>query len=716
MHIALDPLRDTTYNLRAMTQLPSPDLEAHAQAALCSRRYPADLLQRIDALSVEQRRASPWLALFQGRRLCRLHSRFAEAASLIAEALAVFRARRDAEATLWALAEHVVMCYHQRAYAEGLALADEALKTPIRPYLRAELEFGRFLCLIGQEYVLPSISAGERALAALDQEHDPWLQRLGRIQMLRNIAAGYHYIGQTRRSVAAGERAVALALVDEQTADTRPWCYYELGLAYWRQGRLAQANEALDEARRLSEAWGHQALWRWAVAAQGHVLRDQGRLDAAMAAYHLANSWGEVQEGPVLMQIRQDRLVEARWSCSVFAEAGDGLWSDAGSQVLLALIELKDGNPQQALQLLAPVAAIYDRAGFEYHAATSRLYYASAALALNRLEEAADNLAFYLRFAARESVMTSAWWVPELIEPLLIFALRQGIEPSWAQWMLGHRFVPSPAPSLPHHVADESAELMIARRTQLALLPDAPPLMPDLDIAAAIMPAADVGGDFVGYFPFGAAPGEVRRQLGLAVGDISGKGLQAALLLSGAVVALNTVAANAAPPLQVAERLHAAIQPYTSRSRMNIALCYTLLSQTHQGWSVRTVGCGAIPPLIRRASGEVRWLDTAGLPLGTLARASYLEVTDMLAPGDILIVLSDGIVEAVDAHRGLFGFDRLARTLELLPGDADAQMVMSLVLRAVSRHTATAPQQDDITIVVVRALAGISDKIVDGSV
>ena len=61
---------------------------------------------------------------------------------------------------------------------------------------------------------------------------------------------------------------------------------------------------------------------------------------------------------------------------------------------------------------------------------------------------------------------------------------------------------------------------------QLSLLPELPPVMPDLDIAALVLPASEIGGDFVGYFPRGADPqASVQRQLGIAVGDISGKGL-----------------------------------------------------------------------------------------------------------------------------------------------------------------------------------------------
>src|SRR5438552_17237814 len=97
------------------------ELAAQARAALTGRRYPPELLAQMDLLSDVDLYASPWVALLQGRRLCRLHSRFAEATLLIDQALAAFRAQGDQEGELWALAEWVVMRYHAADFDTGLA-------------------------------------------------------------------------------------------------------------------------------------------------------------------------------------------------------------------------------------------------------------------------------------------------------------------------------------------------------------------------------------------------------------------------------------------------------------------------------------------------------------------------------------------------------------------------------------------------------------------
>jgi serine phosphatase RsbU (regulator of sigma subunit) len=701
------------WQLTTMPDTPSTDLSSQARAALTGRRYPPELLAQLDQLSQPELLSSPWVALFQGRRLCRLHSRFAEATRLIDHALDTFRAHQDGQGELWALAEWVVMRYHAADFETGLAGIEPFIDRDMPPYLRAELLFGRFLCLVGLTRGREAVQAGEAALDLLESTPDPWLQRVGRIQMLRNIAASYHYLGEMRRAVAATERAVALAQEHPDTDNMRPWCFYELGLAYWRQGALARATETLDTARRLAETWQHRELWRWAVATQGHVLRDQDRLDAALAAYQLANCWGEEPEGPAFIQLRQGRLAEARWSCEAHMtlmryEGGRGGIGDA--QLLLGLVELKSGRPTEALVLLDAASAIYTEAGYGYHLATAQLYRAAAGFALGQGQLVDVGLTSYLSYAASEQVLNCTWWLPELIEPLLLNAVRHGIEPAWAQRLLAERFAEQPRANSPLPSAHETTEHEIARRMQLSLLPELPPVMPDLDIAALVLPASEIGGDFVGYFPHGADPqASVQRQLGVAVGDISGKGLGAALLLSGTVVALNTVAAGGAAPSRVADALHTAMLPYTSRSRMTIAFCDTLLTQQENAWWLRSTGAGAIPPLLRRTNGEILWLETIGFPLGAFEGARYSEIETALAPGDMLLMLSDGIVEAMNHQREMFGFERLAQTLGAIPPDADAHRALITVVEAVRRHCGTVEPQDDVTLVVVRVLAGAVD-------
>src|SRR5690242_15895623 len=118
-----------------MHDISPTELSAAARSALLNRRYPAAILTQLDALDPATLQALPWAALLQGRRLCRLHSRFAEATPLIDSAWAAFKSTGDEEGELWALAECLVMRYHAGEHSAGLALADAAIDRPMRPYL-----------------------------------------------------------------------------------------------------------------------------------------------------------------------------------------------------------------------------------------------------------------------------------------------------------------------------------------------------------------------------------------------------------------------------------------------------------------------------------------------------------------------------------------------------------------------------------------------------
>src|SRR6266508_4704992 len=151
------------------------ELTTQARAALTGRRYPPELLAQLDLLSEPKLQSSPWITLFQGRRLCRLHSRFAEATLLIDRALADFRAQNYQQGELWALAEWVVMRYHADDFDTELVGIETLIERQMHPYLRAELLFGRFLCLVGLARVREAVQAGEAALDLLEATAESWL-------------------------------------------------------------------------------------------------------------------------------------------------------------------------------------------------------------------------------------------------------------------------------------------------------------------------------------------------------------------------------------------------------------------------------------------------------------------------------------------------------------------------------------------------------------
>lgn len=696
----------------------SADLSSEARQQIITRRLQPALSATLDQMDESALRDYPWLLLHQGWRQLRLHSDFARARPYIDGALAAFRDLGDGEGEAWSLVEWVVLRHHLHESATGLtaarwsiAAAEHDLRSP---YLRSELLFGCTLCLMDLGKLAEAVAHGEAVLALLEQEPDPWLQHSGRVQILRTLAVAYHSLGHMRRAVEMAATATRLAREQGDIA-AEPWCHYELGLLCWRSGDFAQAAQALDTARRQTEQWRHHELWCWAVAVQGHMLRDQNELAAAHEAYRLAESWGEDIHGPVFLFIREGKLAEARWGCQALlrlaSEIGSPIY-EADGRVLLALIELRAGQTDRALEEIDRAIQVFTERNYGYNLISARLYRAAILLCLKRYAEADADLTAGMAAMAREQIYNCDWWMPDLIELVLLRSLQQRIEPTHTQRLLNRRFL-NPLPTLAtisaatSRALHSSAELEIARQTQINLLPSTPPLMPNLDIAGLSLPAEEVGGDFYGYYLFGVEPSDkLQRQVALALGDISGKGLQSALLTSGTVVALTTAVVDHPSPTQLLSRVHTALHPFTTRSRMNVSLCYSILSQGERSWTLRVANAGAISPLIRRADGSIIWIEATGLPLGTTYAAEYAEVVADLAPGDLLLLLSDGVVEAMNPSGELFGFERLEQALIYAPIEHGAQAVVGHLLTVVQTHVANARQHDDMTLVTVLVQAG----------
>jgi serine phosphatase RsbU (regulator of sigma subunit) len=248
-------------------------------------------------------------------------------------------------------------------------------------------------------------------------------------------------------------------------------------------------------------------------------------------------------------------------------------------------------------------------------------------------------------------------------------------------------------------------ELTLAQKIQQSLLPIGHPAWFGLDLECHTVPAREVGGDFYAYHVF--EDDEVTRRFAIAVGDVSGKGMPAALLMAASLTALHSVITRVAAPSKLLAELDLAIEPYTSTTLQNCALCYAEiipLNSDLDNWSLRVANAGCITPLICRAiSGSVEWVEVGGIPLGVGlgAQSGYGEATFSLKQGDMVIFTSDGVVEATDANGGLFGFERLEQAVVRGPKISAAAMLTHLRTE-IAAFTASTELHDDLTIVVVQ--------------
>lgn len=235
-------------------------------------------------------------------------------------------------------------------------------------------------------------------------------------------------------------------------------------------------------------------------------------------------------------------------------------------------------------------------------------------------------------------------------------------------------------------------ELEIAANMQLSILPQEFPVLPMLDIAACMDPAKEVGGDFYDVFPVG------QGKLGVAVADVSGKGIPAAFFMLISRTMLRTVAGEEQGPAETLSRLNNLLSA-ENEQMMFVTLFY---AEIELATGVVTYCSGGHnPPFVTRADGDVAPVPkTAGTALATFPDLPYSERTLTLTPGDTLFMYTDGVSEAFAPDETMFGEDRLQATLAQSPPKS-AQEALDRVMGAVAAFTTGAEQSDDITGVAV---------------
>jgi GAF domain-containing protein len=243
-------------------------------------------------------------------------------------------------------------------------------------------------------------------------------------------------------------------------------------------------------------------------------------------------------------------------------------------------------------------------------------------------------------------------------------------------------------------------ELEIASRIQRNLFPRALPQVAGLELAAYIHPARETGGDFYDVIVLREEAGQQRAALALMVGDASGKSIPAAMLMAIArSIARSEARDHQTPPDVMRETNRWVALDVPPRSF--VALCYATLDL--QSCRMALANAGQLAPIRRRPSGEVAYLDAPGvtLPLGIVPDIPYAALELPLEPGDLLLFYTDGIVEAKNEARELFGFERL-EALVHQHGDLPPQQLIERIVAAVSAFAGHAPQHDDMTIVALR--------------
>jgi PAS domain S-box-containing protein len=236
------------------------------------------------------------------------------------------------------------------------------------------------------------------------------------------------------------------------------------------------------------------------------------------------------------------------------------------------------------------------------------------------------------------------------------------------------------------------AELRIASDIQRSFLPERIPPLKGFDLAATSIPAMEVGGDFYDFIP-----GDQR--LGMVIADVSGKSIPAALFmaLSRTIVRANaTHHEKGTEVLQDANDMIAA----DSRSGMFVTLFYGVLDERSR--SLIYANAGHPPPLLFRGDGKLEVLEVTGIALGVVDGVKYEERQIDFRPGDILVLYTDGVNEAINDRVEQYGLGRLCEAVRR-SSHLSAQGIMDDILQDISLFVEGQAQFDDITMIVVKA-------------
>ena len=238
-------------------------------------------------------------------------------------------------------------------------------------------------------------------------------------------------------------------------------------------------------------------------------------------------------------------------------------------------------------------------------------------------------------------------------------------------------------------------ELEIAREVQQRLFPQQIPQIPGIEILGACRPALAVGGDYYDYFEYPDC-----QRVGLAVGDVSGKGVGAAIMMATVQASLRTQVLDDERDLAVSvSRLNQVVYEASTRNRF-ATLFYAQFDRS-TGRLVY-VNAGHNRPVIIRRDGEIERLALTGIAIGLKRQFAFRQAEVTLAPGDLLVAFTDGLSESMNERREEWGEDELAIAALELSGRPVPAIVEGLI-RGAERFAEGAPQHDDMTLIVLRS-------------
>jgi sigma-B regulation protein RsbU (phosphoserine phosphatase) len=240
-------------------------------------------------------------------------------------------------------------------------------------------------------------------------------------------------------------------------------------------------------------------------------------------------------------------------------------------------------------------------------------------------------------------------------------------------------------------------DLQIAREIQRILLPSEAPNISGFEISGTNIPASQVSGDYFDYITVDD------ERLGVAIADVSGKGIPASLIMAICRSVLRSSAPENASPSEVLKKVNRQLYP-DIKEDMFISMAYLILDHVRATVTLSRAGHDA-PVLYRSATRETSTLKPPGLVLGIDSGSVFDRISaDVAVPlerDDCLILYTDGVTEALDGEGNEFGLDRMLHSVQASAGDG-APAVITRLIDDVRSFVGSTPQHDDITLIVIR--------------
>ncbi len=245
-------------------------------------------------------------------------------------------------------------------------------------------------------------------------------------------------------------------------------------------------------------------------------------------------------------------------------------------------------------------------------------------------------------------------------------------------------------------------DLMTAKNIQTALLPKVVPALPGVDIAAFSVPAQQIGGDFYDFVEID------ETHIGIAIADVSGKGVAGGLVMAICRTVLRVVAPGQLSPAAVLRQVNHALRTDIGED-MFVSMLYMVFDT--RSCELTVARAGHMPPLVCPPQPREPWEpDSPGIAVGLgdveLFDAILEDRTVTLAVNDMVVVYTDGVTEAQDRRRNEWGKLNLAKTIQMAAAESEVRAVVRMVRQKLLQFVGDVPQYDDMTLVALKVLNG----------